>query len=167
MNQEIKENFMTVMRRLKKIGMKFPQNMDVSMTEMLVLKGFFCPKESVGQAGQAMASEAEIHEKLHVSKAALSQTLNALEKKEYVERCVNPQDRRKVLVTLTPSGKKMMDDSHAYVDRVFSQVIERVGEDKIRELIGLFETVIAISEEVQAELTAGSEYSKDENEVLH
>ena len=161
MNQEIKENFMTVMRRMKKIGMKFPQNMDVSMTEMLVLKSFFCPKTGDAQARQALASEAEIHTKLHVSKAAMSQTLNALEKKGYIERCVNPQDRRKVLVSLTPSGKKMLDDSHAYVDRVFSQVIERVGEDKIREIIVLFETVVDVSEAVQAELTAGSDYSKE------
>ncbi len=161
MNQEIKENFMTVMRRMKKIGMKFPQSMDVSMTEMLVLKSFFCPGTGDEQTRQAQASETEIHTKLHVSKAAMSQTLNALEKKGYIERCVNPQDRRKVLVSLTPSGKKMLDDSHAYVDRVFSQVIERVGEDKIREIIVLFETVVEVSEAVQAELTAGSDYSKE------
>ncbi|MER6132911.1 MarR family transcriptional regulator [Streptomyces sp. NPDC001815] len=49
----------------------------------------------------------EIAERVHLSQSALSRLIGRLEKDGLVERCMCPEDRRGVRVSLTPKGRTL------------------------------------------------------------
>jgi DNA-binding MarR family transcriptional regulator len=63
-----------------------------------------------GSSGPGRASSfrvQEISERVHLSQSALSRLIARLEKDGLVERCMCPQDRRGVVVALTPKGRAL------------------------------------------------------------
>lgn len=80
---------------------------------------------------------ADIREFLSISKAAVSQMLASLEKKGYITREVNPENRKYLIVTLTPQGRKILQD----IDKVYTcrlqQIIKVMGEQNIKYMIRL------------------------------
>lgn len=80
---------------------------------------------------------ADIREFLSISKAAVSQMLASLEKKGYITREVNPENRKYLIVTLTPQGRKILQD----IDKVYTcrlqQIIKIMGEQNIKYMIRL------------------------------
>lgn len=52
----------------------------------------------------------EIADRVHLSQSALSRLIGRLEKDGLVERCMCPQDRRGVRVSLTPKGHVLHGD---------------------------------------------------------
>ncbi len=78
-----------------------------------------------------------IAESLHVSSPAISRTITSLENKGYAERCVDIQNRRNTGVKLTEEGRKVYLQECENVCRVFNEVTESMGEEKITQLITL------------------------------
>ncbi|MGI5192410.1 MarR family winged helix-turn-helix transcriptional regulator [Streptomyces sp. CA-288835] len=64
----------------------------------------------------------EIAERVHLSQSALSRLIGRLEKDGLVERCMCPQDRRGVRVSLTTEGRAL----HGDVLPVQRAVLERM-----------------------------------------
>ncbi|WP_432197793.1 MarR family winged helix-turn-helix transcriptional regulator [Streptomyces sp. bgisy027] len=58
------------------------------------------------RSGSALRVQ-EISERVHLSQSALSRLIARLEKDGLVERCMCPQDRRGVVVALTPRGRAL------------------------------------------------------------
>jgi DNA-binding MarR family transcriptional regulator len=52
----------------------------------------------------------EIAERVHLSQSALSRLIARLEKEGLVERCMCPEDRRGVRVSLTAAGRALHDE---------------------------------------------------------
>lgn len=95
------------------------------------------------------ASVSEIHQTLYVSKAAVSQTLNALERKGYIARTIDPSDRRKIMVTVTAAGGAALEEaSRAYDDRL-DMVLDQFGLENTRAFIRLTERLMRILDEMQ------------------
>ena len=66
-----------------------------------------------------------IRESSRISGPAVSQMLRTLEKKGFVTRLIAEQDRRKVLVSLTPGGKEVL----TAFKTMFLSSVERVCEE--------------------------------------
>ena len=49
---------------------------------------------------------AELADKVKLTRSAMTGNLDALERAGHIARAVHPEDRRKVAVTLTPSGRQ-------------------------------------------------------------
>ena len=77
----------------------------------------------------------EIGEETHASTARIAQTLNSMEKKGWLTRRIDPRDRRKILVKLTPEGKSIADRRYATIVAMVTQALTLLGEEDAREYV--------------------------------
>lgn len=84
---------------------------------------------------------------LGVSSGRISAVLGALEKKGYIERSIDPDDRRGIRVTLTPEGEEQIlryrNEMRERVCWVFSQMGERRSRELV-DLVGEFATYMSL-----------------------
>jgi DNA-binding MarR family transcriptional regulator len=74
---------------------------------------------------------AEIISSLGVSKQAAGQLVDTLALRGYVERAIDPEDRRRLTVSLTERGHAAAAVIRAAVDQVDADLIARVGADSV------------------------------------
>ena len=77
------------------------------------------------------------------STARIAVVLNTLEKKGYITRAIDPSDRRRVLVSLTPAGTE-------YIQGVRRQLRQRMcvllGEADAEEYLRITERILSITQ---------------------
>jgi len=111
-------------------------------TELAVLlKASTCCRRSA--EGVCVSS---IQENLHISKPAVSQTLNSLEQKGFIHRTIDPNDRRKITVTLTCEGQTALNDAKMCFDKGLDSVLEQFGEENAKSLVELINRLMDIIE---------------------
>lgn len=71
---------------------------------------------------------------LAVSKQAASQLIDALVQRGYLERCEDPDDRRRISLTLTERGLSVARAVHESVDLVERELRTRVPAEQIEGL---------------------------------
>jgi DNA-binding MarR family transcriptional regulator len=75
----------------------------------------------------------ELAKQLGMSAAALTNRLDALEKRGFVERTHDRDDRRKVVATLTPAGHKVWEEGIDQIQRVEQELVKELSSgDRIR-----------------------------------
>lgn len=95
---------------------------------------------------------------LFVSKPAISQMFKSLEKKGYIKRDINPENRRKLTVVLTSQGREALDHAKSYYKVSMARIIETFGQEKTRQLIGLLSEFAAVARDVRKDLGSGAAY---------
>lgn len=90
-----------------------------------------------------------ISEKTKLSRPAVTQTLNSLEKKGYVVRIMDEKDRRKFKVEITSKGKKMFNDTFESKFSELMDIIEKLGKEKVNQLTDIFKEIVEISKNNQ------------------
>lgn len=93
---------------------------------------------------------------LSISKGAISQNLSSLEKKGFIKRALDEKNRRNVIVTLTPEGRKSMKEHYSQFTDKLAKIVSRLGEDNVKELIELVDRMTEISNEINSESSSGS-----------
>jgi DNA-binding MarR family transcriptional regulator len=79
------------------------------------------------------ATPGQLAKQLGMSAAALTNRLDALERRGYVERSHDRDDRRKVVATLTPSGHEIWERGIGEIQRVEQDLIHHLSSsDRIR-----------------------------------
>jgi DNA-binding MarR family transcriptional regulator len=79
------------------------------------------------------ATPGELAKELGMSAAALTNRLDALERREYVERSHDRDDRRKIVATLTPAGLDVWERGIGEIQRVEQELIRELpSSDRIR-----------------------------------
>ncbi|MFI6829722.1 MarR family winged helix-turn-helix transcriptional regulator [Kribbella sp. NPDC050241] len=79
------------------------------------------------------ATPGELANQLGMSAAALTNRLDALEGRGYVDRTRDRDDRRKVLATLTPAGHKIWQQGIVQIQQVEQELIHNLSSsDQIR-----------------------------------
>lgn len=78
-------------------------------------------------------SQQVLAEKTAKDKACMTNLMNNLEKKGWVERKENPADRRNRLVFLTPEGEKVNGQVRPLVKDLYSRIGEQIGLEKMEE----------------------------------
>jgi DNA-binding MarR family transcriptional regulator len=79
------------------------------------------------------ATPGELAKQLGMSAAALTNRLDALERRGYVERSHDRDDRRKVVATLTPAGHDVWERGIGNLQRVEQDLVRHLGSsDRIR-----------------------------------
>lgn len=89
----------------------------------------------------------EISNDMDVSSARVAQTLNNLEKKGLITRRIDPNDRRKILVTLTPEGKTFSEMHRKHILETVVKMLEMLGEDDAREFVRIMARLVKIAPE--------------------
>ena len=98
--------------------------------------------------GEALPGE--ISNQMNVSSARIAQMLNNLEKKGWIIREINPDDRRKILVNLTSAGRTEARERMQKIVKLATKMLTRLGEDDAREYVRIMGRLIDMIEEESA-----------------
>ena len=90
-------------------------------------------------------------QKLNISTARVANTLNSLEKKQYIIRTHDREDRRKVLVDLTEAGRTKVSECHNEMMADLTNMLKTLGEKDAIEYVRLNKKVVAILKERESE----------------
>lgn len=159
MNKTLKEQLARSMFRFRKVVMILHTGFDMSMGEIAVMNGV--AEKATGNEKNMCVSD--IQNNLHITKPAVSQIYSALEKKGYIIREIDTNDRRKILVTLTPKGQEVLKAMKVQSGKMLDDVISRLGEADTRHLIELFNRLVDISDDIKQERTKMEHKEEDFN----
>jgi MarR family transcriptional regulator, transcriptional regulator for hemolysin len=99
--------------------------------------------------GQEMGQE-ELVEQLDISKPAVSRALDSLEKKGYLTRKLDPDDKRARRVQLTDKAREIGPAVEQIYNRVYQQAIQGVSQEEFDYFVALFERMSLNFEREQA-----------------
>ena len=108
--------------------------MEAMQGEMLILKYLY--------SCEGLMLPNEISDKMSITSARTAVALNSLEKKGFINREINKQDRRQILVTLTNEGKEYIKELLLEEQQRFARVLEGLGEKDAKEFVRIIEKIV-------------------------
>jgi len=93
----------------------------------------------------------EVRGYLSVSKAAISHMLGSLEKKKFINREIDKNNRRNLIVTLTPKGRKVLINKYDEFSGRLEKVINHLGENDVNQMIAIINRMIEIKNKLDNE----------------
>ncbi|MDR3167673.1 MAG: transcriptional regulator [Treponema sp.] len=140
MKGELQEDLLHALFCLKKANISIFRSLlnaeggGLSITELSALNCIGgCKKKDNDGADQT--THKAMHKALAVSKAAVSQILGSLEKRGYIQRETDRDNRRKIIITLTQKGKTAVDKAGKKMDALMSQILNDFGEKETRNFV--------------------------------
>lgn len=85
----------------------------------------------------------DISKGLGMTTSRIAAVLNSLEKKAMIVRGADADDRRRVVVRLTPEGEALCRARREMARRDFTWMLERLGEEDARRFTDLLKRVLA------------------------
>jgi DNA-binding MarR family transcriptional regulator len=85
----------------------------------------------IGALARNGAPLSDIIKQLGVSKQAAGQLVDTLVARRYLDRSVDPEDRRRLTVTLTPRGQEAAALIRSTIDRLDDDLTARVGPERV------------------------------------
>ncbi|RYH04183.1 MarR family transcriptional regulator [Salipiger sp. IMCC34102] len=86
---------------------------------------------------QSERSPTQLAQTFHLTRGAMTNTLNRLEWAGYIHVRPDWDDARKKMVSISPSGVQARDAAVAAISPLVSDVAQKVGEDKVRAALPL------------------------------
>ena len=83
---------------------------------------------------------------LCLSTARVAATLNSLEKKGYISRIMSTNDRRKIIVGITDTGKDFIYEKREKLNEIFKEMVKSLGQEDAEHFIrilGKLEIIVA------------------------
>ena len=87
----------------------------------------------------------KISSEMNVTSSRIAQTLNSIENKGYIIREIDKDDRRRVLVKLTPEGRKEAEKHREKVLAAAAEILESLGEHDAKEYIRIISRLTRIA----------------------
>lgn len=94
---------------------------------------------------QGINSTKDLATKLNVSTSAISQILNKLDDKGYIERTVNPQNRREIILKLADKADQYFHDLAALKDQINQEVYGKLSLEDLKHLKKILEKLQTIA----------------------
>jgi DNA-binding MarR family transcriptional regulator len=98
-----------------------------------------------GSGGPVPAGE--VGSRMHITSATMTSVLDTLERNSYVQRQADPEDRRRVLVDVTPKARAVLDRMLPEVQQTCTAVTAAIDEE---ELGGFLATLARIRAAIAA-----------------
>jgi DNA-binding MarR family transcriptional regulator len=109
----------------------------------------------IGALALGEAPLSQIIRELRVSKQAAGQLVDALVLRGYLDRQVDPEDRRRLTVTLTERGRAAADTQIAAREAIDAELAARAGDEKILHAREVLAHLIDIGHGADAEPDTG------------
>ncbi|MBC8532194.1 MarR family winged helix-turn-helix transcriptional regulator [Gehongia tenuis] len=87
--------------------------------------------------GEKGLKVSQLSRRLDVAPPTVTQMINSLERKGFLERSIDPEDRRAVLVKLTERGSEIMERGRRELMQRFHGLIQYMGPEDAKELARL------------------------------
>ena len=127
---------MLLLHRVVLVGDAYFQSMGTAKGRFIILTRLLLSDSSSGE------SISDLRPFYPISYAAMSGVLDTLEKDGMIERCANPEDRRKVNIRLSEKGRKfIIDFLPAHVENV-QKIGSGLKEDEIAQMFGSLKKII-------------------------
>jgi DNA-binding MarR family transcriptional regulator len=81
---------------------------------------------------------AQLARMLHVTKAAMTNTMNRLSDKGYIHIRPDWDDARKKYLSISPAGQAARDQAVQAIEPIFEQIVTAVGADRVRQVLPVF-----------------------------
>jgi len=133
------EKIYQIMQDFHKIGLNTKHTSDLSRSELAMLK--MLKLHSTATEGVTNSTLSEL---LEISKSAVSQMINALEDKTYVERVTTKHDRRLVYIRLTASGEQRLEQQLQALLQRMAEIFDRMGREDTEDLLRLLQKLYLI-----------------------
>jgi DNA-binding MarR family transcriptional regulator len=115
----------------------------------------------IGAAGGPMP---DLPAELGVTKQAVSQVIDTLVHRGYLERSPDPDDRRRITLELTESGREVVEAVVRGIDAVDAQLVERTSPDEVQAMRTALHSLATIK---TAAITSGAGRRRPERELRH
>jgi len=95
--------------------------------------------------GNILASEVASH--LGVTRPRITNILNNLEQKKFIQRDTDKKDRRNIQITLNSEGKKFANEMYKEYMSFHEDILKVIGENKMEELflnLSTFHNVLSV-----------------------
>lgn len=80
-------------------------------------------------------SPAQLARAFHVTRGAMTNTLNKLEWAGHIHIRPDWDDARRKFVSISPAGKRARDTALAAITPILNQVVESIGQDKVKNAL--------------------------------
>ncbi len=136
MGEDLREQFVTLMTRCGKMNLMLSSQCELQRNELEILH-VISGKDARCRADGINLNMQSLQERLQISKPAISYTLNTLEKKEYIVREIDPNDRRRISVHITQEGVSASELSMRQHTDMWDRIVEGFGEEEMLQLTSL------------------------------
>lgn len=80
----------------------------------------------------AERSPAQLAKTFHVTRGAMTNTLNKLELAGYIHIRPDWDDARRKIVGISPAGRRARDEALAGIAPLISEIVDEIGEERVR-----------------------------------
>jgi len=94
----------------------------------------------------------EVAARMHITSGTVTALLDNLERKGYIKRSSDAQDRRRVLVDVTPAAQEVLDEVLPVVQQLCRGLVDRLGPQRQQMLLDLLGEIRAAVAELPDEL---------------
>jgi DNA-binding MarR family transcriptional regulator len=103
--------------------------------------------------GQPMLT-GEVAARMHITSGTVTSLLDNLERKNYVVRSSDPDDRRRVLVDITAAAQTLLDEALPAIQQVARQLVDRIGPRRQQALLDILDEIHQAAAELPDDLPA-------------
>ena len=101
--------------------------------------------------GQPMLT-GEVAARMHITSGTVTSLLDNLEQKQYIVRSSDREDRRRVLVDITPTAQAVLDEALPAIQQVTRLLTDRIGPERQQLLLDILAEIREAITELPAEL---------------
>lgn len=87
----------------------------------------------------------KLSEELLIPKQSITSMLDKLEKKGYIKRTHSADDRRKVNISLTDEGIKIVKKVRQAINNAEQEILKEIKQEKLDEMLKTYEQIIDIT----------------------
>lgn len=147
MASNLVRKWMQMSVRLRKLKNVFSADTGMHMNEIWVLGKI---DNAVRTSGCGVGNT-QIQKDMQITKSAVSQIIDSLVEKGYVDRSPDAEDRRRMCLTVTPSGQQVLHQLTETANDLADKVAANMGEEKIQLMFDLLNEFIDGFMETQGE----------------
>jgi DNA-binding MarR family transcriptional regulator len=90
--------------------------------------------------GQPMLT-GEVAARMHITSGTVTSLLDNLERKQYVVRSSDRDDRRRVLIDINPAAQALLDEALPAIQQVARLLVDRIGSERQQVLLDILDEV--------------------------
>ncbi|MBP5493212.1 MAG: MarR family transcriptional regulator [Clostridiales bacterium] len=124
--------------------LEFVQRIDVSSMGIGNVLGFLCASGREVSAG-------EISDYMDVSTARVAVLMKKMLDKGLITKRVDPNDKRKVMVSITPKGKEAFEEKKKEIILYSSAIVDHFGTEKLEDFIQSCRQIKEIVDRIERE----------------
>ena len=96
----------------------------------------------------------EVAARMHITSGTVTSLIDNLERDEYVVRSADADDRRRVLVDITPAAQAVLDEVLPAIQQVSRRIFDGLGAQRQEALLVLLDDIRQAIAELPADLPA-------------